>query len=321
VQLISKITKSKKYHEEIAFINNKTPYPLPDQKKLAKIIAVKMGYDFAAGRMDIAPHPFTDTLGSQDVRITNHYNLYDFRGSFGSVMHEAGHGIYEQQIDKKYAGTPLESGVSLGIHESMSRFWENMVGKNPLFLRSITGTLKTSFVKQLVAVPDEDIVLAFNLVKPSLIRIHADEVTYSLHIILRFEMENDLINGKISAKEAPAAWAAKSKALLGREPATDSEGVLQDVHWAYGDFGYFPSYALGNFYGAQFLEAMEKEINLDKELRQGNLTPIKDWLDKHIHTHGSLYFPNELLLKATGKKLDSTPFINYLTKKYKAIYD
>jgi carboxypeptidase Taq len=159
------------------------------------------------------------------------------------------------------------------------------------------------------------------MVAPSLVRIHADEVTYSLHIILRFEMENELLNSKLSVKDAPDAWREKSKKLFGIEPETDKDGILQDVHWTYGEIGYFPSYALGNIYGAQFLHVMQKDIDIDSELAKDNLTPIKDWLDTHIHTHGSLYFPKELLERVTGEKINHKYFINYLHKKYSQIYD
>jgi carboxypeptidase Taq len=236
-------------------------------------------------------------------------------------MHEAGHGLYEQRINPHYAGTPLEGGVSLGIHESLSRFWENMVGKNPHFIKSILPLFQTLYYQQLGQIKEETLIKAFNIVKPSLIRIHADEVSYSLHIILRFEMENELMNGKLEVKDAPDAWREKSKKLFGIAPETDKEGVLQDVHWTYGAIGYFPSYAMGNIYGAQFLHAMKKDVDFDATLDSGNLIPIKDWLDERIHTHGSLYFPKELLMKVAGEKIDYTHFIKYLTKKYTKIYD
>jgi carboxypeptidase Taq len=321
VPLIKKITESKGYTDTVPFIDKTQHYSHDDQKKITDYIVHKMGFDFTSGRIDTSPHPFTTTLAPHDVRLTTHYNDRDFRESFTGTMHETGHGLYEQRINPKYAHTPLEGGVSLGIHESLSRFWENMIGKNPHFIESILPLFQTLYYKELGQIKDETLIKAFNVVKPSLIRIHADEVSYSLHIILRFEMENELINNKLSVKDAPAAWKEKAKKYLGIVPENDRDGILQDVHWTYGAIGYFPSYAMGNIYGAQFLHAMEKDINIDETLAKGNLIPIKDWLDERIHTHGSLYFPKELLQKVTGEKLDHTHFIKYLKKKYTKIYN
>lgn len=321
IPLMKKIIGSSQYTDHIPFVNSTQHYHEEDQRKIIDYIIHKMGYDLASGRVDVSPHPFTTTLAPHDIRLTTSYNERDFRESFTAVMHETGHGLYEQHINPKYAYTPLEGGVSLGIHESLSRFWENMVGKNPHFIRSITPLFQTMYNKQLGRVKEHTLIQAFNMVAPSLVRIHADEVTYSLHIILRFEMENELINNKLAIKDAPEAWREKSKKLFGIQPETDKEGILQDVHWTYGAIGYFPSYAMGNIYGAQFLHAMKKDIDIDEELGKDNLKPIKDWLDARIHTHGSLYFPKELLKKVTGEEINHQYFINYLTKKYSQIYN
>lgn len=319
--LVKKITASKKYTDNVAFVNSNLHYSVADQKKMINYITHKMGFDFASGRIDTSAHPFTTSLAKNDIRFTTHFNVRDFREAYGSTMHEAGHGLYEQRINPMYAGTPLEGGVSLGIHESLSRFWENMVGLNPGFLSAITPLFQTLYSDQLGMISEQTIVRSFNTVKPSLIRIYADEVTYSLHIILRFEIENALINGKLKPKDAPDAWRAKSKELFGITPETDKEGVLQDVHWTYGAIGYFPTYAMGNLYGAQFLHTMKKTIAVDELLAEGKLKPIKEWLDKHIHTHGSLYFPKELLQKVTGEELNYKYFLEYLNNKYSEIYD
>lgn len=278
VPLIKKITKSKNYTENVPFVNSTQHYLQDDQKKIIEYLVHKMGFDFTSGRIDTSPHPFTTSLATNDVRLTTHYNLKDFRESVSATMHEAGHGLYEQRIDPKYAQTPLEGGVSLGIHESLSRFWENMVGKNPNFIESITPLFQTMYSQQLGNIKSETLINAFNNVKPNLIRIYSDEVSYSLHIILRFEMENELMNGKLEVKDAPAAWREKAKKYLGIVPETDKEGILQDVHWTYGAIGYFPSYAMGNIYGAQFLNAMQKDVDVDAALAKGNLIPIRDWL-------------------------------------------
>jgi carboxypeptidase Taq len=321
LELMKRIRASKGYSDTIPFIGTDVYYPIEEQKKLLTALVRSMGFDFSSGRIDVSAHPFTTTLADYDIRFTTSYNTHDFRESFTAAMHEAGHGLYEQGIQKQYAHSPLQGGVSLGIHESLSRFWENMVGKNPHFLRAVAPLFQTMYGDQLAEVDAETLVKAFNQVKPNLIRIHADEVSYSLHIILRFEMENELINGKLAVKDAPEAWRAKAQTLLGITPETDREGILQDVHWAYGEIGYFPSYALGNIYGAQFLHAMEKDIDFEKTLRDGNLGVIKEWLDTHIHAHGSRYFPKELVQRVTEEPMNYKYFLDYLNKKYTQIYE
>lgn len=320
VPLIKSIQKSKSYEKETDLVGSKMLYPKPDQERLLQFIMQKMGFDKEAGRLDISAHPFTTGLGRYDIRLTTKYSEDDFRDSFTATMHETGHALYEQGITVEYDETPLEYGVSLGIHESLSRFWENMVGKNPAFLHYMTPLFQANYPKQLGNVTETTLVKAFNLVKPSLIRIEADEVTYSLHIILRFEMENALINGKITPEEAPEVWRKKSKEYFGIVPEKDSDGILQDVHWTYGSFGYFPSYALGNLYGAQFLNTMKKTVPFDASLEKGELQPVKDWLDKNVHTHGSLYFPHDLMKKVTGEDLNPKYFVNYLREKYTKLY-
>lgn len=320
VNLLEKIKKSKNYSEKNELINGDFYYSKMGQKRLSHFLMKRMGFDFASGRLDESPHPFTQGLNRHDIRATTHYKEKDFIEAITSTIHETGHALYELGVDEEYTDTPLEYGVSLGIHEALSRFWENMIGKNPAFLHFLTPLLQTTYPKQLGALSEEAFVRLFNQVKPSLIRIQADEVTYSLHIILRFEMENELMNGKIAIEDAADAWRAKSKELFGIEPQTDSEGIMQDVHWTYGAIGYFPAYALGNLYGAQFLATMKKEVDVDKELYQGNLLPIKGWLDINLHKHGSLYLPDELVKKVTGKALDPKHFINYLMEKYSKIY-
>jgi carboxypeptidase Taq len=305
---------------ERIYINDKMSYPLEKQKELSLMVMKLMGYDFQAGRLDVSPHPFTCTLDRYDVRITTAYHENDFRFSFTSTTHESGHALYEQAVNPDYSETPLAGGVSYGIHEALSRFWENMVGKNPQFLHHLTPEFQKTFPKQLGKITPDEFVKLFHVVKPSFIRIESDEVTYSLHIILRFEIENELINGKIKPEDAARVWKEKSQEYFGMAPETDAQGVLQDVHWAYGAFGYFPSYAMGNLYGAQFLNTMKKTFNFDKEVSKGNLKPVHNWLDKNIHHYGSLYYPRELVKKATGEDLNPTYFTDYLEAKYKKIY-
>jgi carboxypeptidase Taq len=321
IELVKKMQEYKKDEElEKKFLNGKYSYDHDEQKKIGLMVMKMMGYDFDAGRVDVSPHPFTTSLDRYDVRITNAYHEKDFRFSFTSTTHETGHAIYEQAVNPAYSETPLEGGVSYGIHEALSRFWENMVGKNTQFLTHLTPEFQKAFPKQLGKITEHDFVKLFHVVKPSFIRIEADEVTYSLHIILRFEIENELINGKIKPEQAADVWKQKSEEYFGITPSTDTEGILQDVHWSYGAFGYFPSYAMGNLYGAQFLAAMKKTVAVEKDLGKGNLENIHSWLDKNIHRHGSLYFARELTKKATGEELNPQYFIDYITTKYHNLY-
>jgi len=260
---------------EKKFLHTKSSYPLDKQKELSLMVMKLMGYDFEAGRLDVSPHPFTTSLDRYDVRITNAYHENDFRFSFTSTTHETGHALYEQGVNPDYNESPLAGGVSYGIHEALSRFWENMVGKNPKFLKHVAPEFQKAFPKLLGKITPDDFVKLFHVVKPSFIRIEADEVTYSLHIILRFEIENELINGKIKPEDAASVWKEKSYEYFGISPEKDSQGVLQDVHWAYGAFGYFPSYAMGNLYGAQFLHAMKKTVNFEADVSKGKLANVK----------------------------------------------
>src|SRR5882724_1591609 len=320
VKLVKNIQKSKTYSTKSELFDTNYHYSIPDQKKLGTLAMQKMGFDFQAGRVDVSPHPFTTTLDRSDIRITSAFSEIDFRSSFRAYMHETGHALYEQGINPQYAETPLEGGVSLGIHEALSRFWENMVGKNPHFLRFLMPVFQGFFPDQLYQTTEKELIRLFHIVQPSFIRIEADEVTYTLHIILRFEMENELLNGKIKPEDAPEIWRAKCKKYFGIVLPTGSEGILQDVHWAYGEFGYFPSYALGNLYGAQLWASMKKDIAVDEELANGRLTKIHAWLDDMMHQYGSLYLPHELLKKATHEDLNPDYFVDYLTEKYKKIY-
>lgn len=291
-------------------------YPIDKQKHIGDVVMKKMGFDFEGGRVDVSPHPFTTELGRGDIRVTTAFIEKDFRSSYTAYMHETGHALYEQGVNPEYEGTPLEGGVSLGIHEALSRFWENMVGRNSNFLEHMKSTFQGQYLTQLQALTENEFVSVFHVVKPSFIRIEADEVTYTLHIILRFEMENGLINGTIKPEDAAEVWKEKSKEYFGIVPPIDSQGVLQDVHWAYGSFGYFPSYALGNLYGAQLLHQMKKEFDFDKELAKGNLAKVHAFLKDEVHEYGSLYLPADLIKKVTGEELNPKYFIDYLKEKY-----
>jgi len=317
---LKKVQKSKNYDRVGDLVDGRLSYPEQDQKRIAFFALRRMGYDLDAGRMDVSPHPFTETLGRQDVRLTTRYHENDFRESFTASMHEAGHGVYEQGVKDEYDLTPLEGGVSLGIHESQSRFWENQLGRSYEFIKFITPIFHAFYAEQLSKVSTNTLYALFNQVKPSLIRVEADEVTYNLHIILRFELENDLINYKLLVKDLPEVWRAKMKRYLGIVPETDREGVLQDVHWSYGAMGYFPTYTLGNLYAAQITATMRKELDLEDLAERGELGTILTWLRSNIHQYGSLYWPDELIKKVTGKGLDPNYFLRYINKKYSKIY-
>ncbi len=246
--ILKKILKSKTYKDKS--LDNLTVdknYPVELQKQISLFVLRKTGYDLEAGRMDISSHPFTSSLGRHDVRITNRYKANDFRESIMIALHEGGHALYDQGVNEKYEYTPLDGGVSLGIHESQSRFWENQMGRSLEFMQYLSPVLHAFFPEQLKDTGDEKLFRFFNRVTPSLIRTEADEVTYNLHIALRFELEEALVNDKVKVKDLPGIWREKMKKYLGVVPAADREGVLQDVHWSHGPMGYFPTYTLGNF--------------------------------------------------------------------------
>ena len=320
-KLLNKVTSSKNYVSDSELLNGSVRYPQSDQKQLAQFALRKMNYDLEAGRMDVSSHPFEEKLGKNDVRITGRFNETDFRDSFTAAMHETGHALYEQGVNEDYSGTPLDGGVSLGIHESQSRLWENIIGRSKEFIQYMMPVFLTVYPEQLAKAGGDDIFRLFNLVKPSLIRVEADEVTYNLHIALRFEIENGLINNKLKAEDLPEIWREKMKKYLGIKPKDDREGVLQDVHWSHGSFGYFPTYTLGNLYAAQFTKAMRKEIEMEKCIEKGDLGTILSWLRTNIHQYGSLYWPKELCKKVTGEELNPKYFLEYLKEKYSDIYE
>jgi carboxypeptidase Taq len=298
-----------------------THFPKSDQELFSIEILNRMGYDFEAGRLDDTIHPFEITINLNDVRITTRYDEQDFRTAVFGIIHEAGHALYEQNIDKKLEGTPLASGTSMGIHESQSLFWENFLGRNKVFWESHYDLFKKYAPSHFERVELLDFYHAVNEVKPSLIRIEADELTYPLHIMVRYELEKALINDEIQVRDLPKLWNEKMVEYLGVEPSSDREGVLQDIHWAGGDFGYFPSYALGYMYAAQFKHTMSKTIDIDSAIESGDLSPIRSWLSENIHQYGKMKKPLEILSDVTGEGLNPDYLINYLTTKYRGIYN
>jgi carboxypeptidase Taq len=276
------------------------------------------GYNWDCGRQDKSAHPFTTTFGINDVRITTKINKNYFPSCFFGSLHEAGHGMYEQGINKSLARTPLASGASLSIHESQSRLWENLVGRSKSFWIYMYPKFQSKFPNQLKDVSLEKFYKGINKVKPSLIRIEADEATYNLHVMLRFEIEQSLIEGKVDVKSLPEIWNCKMLEYLGVKPTKDSEGVLQDIHWSMGAIGYFSTYALGNLVSAQLWECIEKDIkDIDKQISSGKFCELLSWLRKKIHDSGAKLDPQELVQKVTGSKINAEPYIRYLKNKFR----
>lgn len=318
VPLVARITESE-HKPEDGFL--KQHFDIQKQEKFSRYILECMGFDFEAGRLDESEHPFTTEMGIGDVRITTHYYPNDLCSAIMSSLHEGGHALYEQNISPELEGTLLCNGTSMGMHESQSRFWENIIGRSRSFWEKYYKELQEVFPEQLKEVDSESFYRAINKVEPSLIRIEADEVTYNLHVMIRYEIEKALMNREIKVSDLPEIWRAKMKEYLGVVPPDDKRGVLQDVHWAGGSFGYFPSYTLGNIYSAQIYNAAKKEIkDFDALVRQGELLKIKEWLADKIHKHGKLLEPGEILMQVTGEEINPQYLIDYLEEKYKDIY-
>lgn len=292
-----------------------------DQRAFSLDILAKMGYNFDAGRLDETVHPFAIGLNPGDVRVTTKYDEKDFRTAVFGTIHEGGHALYEQNISKDLIGTPLCTGTSMGIHESQSLFYENIVGRSFSFWKNNYELLKKYASGQFDQVSIEEFYHAINESKPSFIRIEADELTYPLHVIIRYEIEKGLFNGDLKVKDLPKVWNRLYEEYLGVTPENDAKGVLQDVHWAGGSFGYFPSYALGYMYAAQLHNKMLEDLpNFDQLLEEGNLLPIKEWLTEKVHQYGKLKKPLEILTEVTGEGLNAKYLIDYLKEKYGKVY-
>ena len=295
-------------------------YPADAQKDFCLRIAGEIGFDMSAGRMDTSAHPFTSGT-MRDVRLTTRYDERFISSALFGTLHEAGHGIYEQGLNPDRFRDPAGQGCSLGIHESQSRFWENIIGRSQAFWDRYFPLLQESFPSALDGVDAAAFCGAVNAVTPSLIRVEADEVTYNLHIILRFEIESGLFSGEFSVKDLPEIWNVKMHESLGITPPSDRDGVMQDIHWSAGLIGYFPTYTLGNLYGPQFVEAMRRDIpDLDGEVSRGRFAPIREWLMEKIHRHGRLYLAQELCQRVTGSPLSEDAAMRYLEGKFSAIY-
>lgn len=306
-------------------------YDLGAQKRLCHELAALIGFDFERGRLDIAPHPFEISFTRDDVRITTRYDANYLPMSLFAALHEAGHGLYEQNIAPELTRTALTAdflgqyavgGASYGTHEFSSRLWENQIGRSRRFWRLHFNRLQEHFPKQMAGIDAEFFYRAVNRVRPSLIRVEADEVTYNLHIMLRTEIEMALLEGAVSVADLPEIWNAKMQEYLGLTPPDDRRGVLQDVHWSFGGFGNFPTYTIGNIMAAQVLEAAHKQMPaLSGKLAEGDYQALLNWLSENIYRHGRAYSPDELLTRVAGQGLHTAPLLNYLEDKYSDLYD
>ena len=294
----------------------------PDaQVAYALQVVIKLGYDPERGRQDLSTHPFTISFGPGDVRITTRVSRDFFNECLFGSIHEAGHGMYNQGIGQNLDRTPLWSGASPGVHESQSRLWENMVGRSAAFWRYFYPSLRNAFPGPLKGVDEESFFRAVNKSYPSLIRVEADEVTYNLHILLRFELENELLEGSLKVADLPEAWNARIKSYLGIDVPNDREGVLQDIHWSGVSFAIFPGYTLGNLMGAQLMEKARKELpDLDGTIERGEFGVLLKWLRTNVYRHGRKFTPNELMERVTGQPLTAEPWIAYVRQKFGALY-
>ncbi len=296
-------------------------YPEAAQWEFSLEAARRLGYDFQRGRQDKSVHPFTTSFSVNDVRITTRVDEQFLPTALFGTLHECGHALYEQGISQSLERSPLAGGASLGIHESQSRLWENLVGRSRSFWKFFFVHLRQAFPQNLRDVSPESFYRSINRVEPSLIRVEADEVTYNLHILLRFELECDLVEGRLVLADLPDAWNAGMKASLGVVPSDDAQGVLQDVHWSNGLIGYFPTYSLGNLLSVQLFEKAKSDIpSLAAQIESGNFQALLNWLRENIHQHGRKFLPSQLIDRATGTPLQASPYLRYLREKYSEIY-
>jgi len=292
------------------------------QRSFGEGVVRALGYDWSRGRQDRALHPFCTSFGHDDVRITTRFDPNFLpAGLFGSV-HETGHALYEQGVTSRYPGDILADGASLGFHESQSRLWENLVGRSRPFWQFFYPGLQAAFPESLGDVDAERFYRAINKVEPSLIRVEADEVTYNLHILLRFEVEQALLSGELSVADAPAAWDAKMQAYFGLTPPDDAQGILQDVHWSSGAIGYFPTYSVGNLLSVQLYDRADADLGgqVAAQVAAGDFAPLLGWLRENVHKHGRKYLPRELVQKIVGGPLDAAPYLKYLKTKFGDVY-
>jgi carboxypeptidase Taq len=291
-------------------------FPVDRQQEASRRVLEAFGWDTATWRIDETPHPFAQKPGRGDIRLTTHTEVGNLTSLF-STMHEFGHGVYEFDIDDRLARTPLGHGSSSAIHESQSRTWENLVGRSRGFWRWFYPQLQPLFPDALGSVDEDAFVRAVSAIRPGPIRGDADEATYGLHIILRFELEQELLAGTVTVADLPRVWNERMKKYLGVDVPDDAHGVLQDMHWSVGYFGYFPTYQLGNVISVQIWEVVRRELgDVEKQFARGEFAPLREWLREHVYRHGSIYPPRELLRRVTGSELDPEPYLQYLRTKF-----
>ncbi|MGI4787668.1 MAG: carboxypeptidase M32 [Janthinobacterium lividum] len=300
----------------------KRNYDEAAQEQFGKTVIKALGYDLIRGRQDRALHPFCTSFGSDDVRITTRFDRNFLPMALFGSIHETGHALYEQGLAKRFTGGGLGEPASLGFHESQSRLWENLVGRSRPFWQHFYPALQSTFPDTLNAVSQGDFYRAINKVEPSLIRVEADEVTYNLHILLRFEMEIDLLSGALSVADSPAAWNAKMQQYFGLTPPDDAQGILQDVHWSSGALGYFPTYTVGNVLSVQLFDKANTDLGgqVAAQIASGDFAPLLGWLRENVHQWGRKYLPNALVRRAVGSPLDPAPYLKYLSTKFGEVY-
>lgn len=319
VPLVRSLVESS--HQPDASLLNRS-YAIEKQEEFARLASSKIGFDYDRGRLDVTHHPFCTELGPDDVRLTTRYDENYFNSAFFGTMHEAGHGMYEQGLRHDQYGLPTGKYCSLGIHESQSRMWENNVGRSESFWKYFFPLAQKHFPETLRDVDSSEFYRAVNHVQPSLIRVEADEATYNLHIIIRFELEQELLEDKLDIDDLPEVWNSRYEEYLGVVPPTDSEGVLQDIHWSAGLIGYFATYSLGNLYACQLIGCAENELGeLADHFASGEFLPLLKWLNKNIHAQGASYRSNELVENVAGESINHVPLINYLKRKLEPIYN
>jgi carboxypeptidase Taq len=297
-------------------------FPAAAQNDLTLNVVARLGYDLHHGRQDRTTHPFCASFSRWDVRITTRFQEDDIFPAFFASLHEAGHALYEQGLPAEHDNGPLGGAVSSGVHESQSRLYENLVGRSRPFAEYAAPLLSNAFPDVFGDLAPDTFYRAANRVRPSLIRVEADEVTYNLHILLRFELERMLIRGELAVRSLPEEWNQRMESYVGITPRNHGDGVLQDVHWAAGLFGYFPTYTLGNVMSGQLWHAIRRTIpNLDDQMRAGQFGELLSWLRRHVHAHGRRYLPSDLIRRATGERLNARYYLNYLRAKYEDLYE
>lgn len=315
-EIIPLLKKVEKKNTEIDKSFNHQSYEINKQREFCQWLAAYVGFDFSKGVIGESAHPFSTNLHNHDVRISNHFYENNLESAIFSIIHETGHAMYEQGIDSDITLTLIGTGTSMAMHESQSRFFENMIGRSESFWTYVYPKLQKTFPDNLRDVSLEQFISGINKAEPGLIRTEADELTYSLHVLIRYEIEKMIFQEDVKIKDLPKIWNEKYKEYLGLVPSHDGEGILQDIHWACGDFGYFPSYAIGSAVSAQIYHHLEKIMPVNQYLEEGNLLPIREFLKEHVYQHGKRKSTNEILLDITGEEFNSFYYIEYLKQKF-----